>query len=128
MYAAEHVDLVGSSERHRRNRLGVRVAAGRRRACRNSRHTRDFGRDDAHVRGRDHGIAPARNVTADALHRNILVAEFYSRKRLDLHVAKRRALRLGKAAYLRLRKSDVGQRLRGDLRDERGDVFLCETE
>ena len=112
--AAEDVDLVGAGEVHRRDR-GVRDAALERRSARgDALDAGDLRRDDAHVGGRDHRVATARNVRADARHGDVSVAEPDAGERLDLEVDHRRPLRLREHAHLLLAERDVVQHLRRD--------------
>ena len=85
----------------------MRPAAERRRAGDDALDARDLGGNDRHVRGGDHRVAPARHVAADRIHRDMLVAEDDAGQRLDLDILHAGALRLGKAAHLRLRETDV---------------------
>ena len=67
------------------------------------------------MRRRDHGVAAARNVAADALNGDIPVAQRHARTRLDLEVVQRVTLRLGELPDLPLRELDVATNRRIDL-------------
>ena len=84
--AAEDVDLVGAREVHGGDGRVRHAPVERRRAGRDPLDARDLRRDDAHVRGRDHRVAAAGHVGADALDRDVPVAEPDARERLDLEV------------------------------------------
>jgi hypothetical protein len=125
---AQKKDFVGAAERHRGDGLGVRSAIGRRRAGDDPLHARDLGGDDAHVGRRDHRIAAARHVAADARDRDALVAEGHARQGGDLDVLERVLLRLRKAADLRLGERDVVDRLLGDAGDKGIDLGLAQAK
>ena len=117
--AAQNVDLVGAGERHRGHGLGVRGAVGRRGAGGDPLDARDLGRDHAHMRRRHHRVAPARDIAADAAHRDIAMAQRDARHRLDLDIRHRFALDAGEVADLGLGEGDVlddAGRHRGDQR------------
>src|SRR5262249_47948169 len=84
--------------------------------------------DDRHVRGGNHRIAPPGHIAADGIDRNVLVAENHARQRLDLEISPGVALALGKAAHLRLRKSDVIEIALGNLADGAFDLLLRKAE
>ena len=126
--AAEDVDLVGAREVHRGDR-GVRdPAVERRRAGRDALDAGDLRRDDAHVRGRDHRVAAAGHVRADARDGNVPVAEPDAGKRLDLEVGHRRPLRLRERPHLLLAERDVVQHLVGNALEARGDLVGSQPE
>ena len=68
---------------------------------------RNLGRQHRHVGRSKQGILTARHIAADALDRNVAVAKYDARQRLDLDVEERSFLRLGKIAHLLLREFDV---------------------
>ncbi len=100
--AAEHINLVGAGEVHRRDRLRVRHALVRRRAGGDVADPGDPRGDDRHMRRGDHRIAPARHIAADAADRDVAMAEHDAGQRLDLDIAHRCALDLGEVADLLL--------------------------
>src|SRR5258708_38062807 len=79
--------LVGAAEMHRGDRLGVRTALVRRRASRDVANPGNPRRHDAHMRRGDHRIPSARNITADTVDRDVLVAEHDAGQWLDLDIA-----------------------------------------
>src|SRR5690606_15076894 len=99
-----------------------------RRAGDDSRHTRDFRREDAHVRRRDHRITPAGKVAAYTADWNVPVTKRNAGQRFDLDVDQRRPLCLGTAPYLRLRELDILDGLFGQTGDDRVDLRLCQPE
>ena len=117
--AAEQIDLVGATQRHRGNGGGRRHAVQRRRAGGDTLHAGDLRGQHAHMRGRDHRIAAAGHITADTRDRNVLVAKPNAGQRLHLDVAQCGALHLGKAADLRLGELDVLDHLRRQAIDQR---------
>ena len=117
LHAAEHVDLVGAAEMHRRDDRRVRAALERRRAGDDAFDARDARGDDRHVRRGDHRIAPARHVAADRVHRDMAVAEDDAGQRLDLQVLHGVLLLLREVADLGLGELDVVEVALGDLRD-----------
>ena len=126
--AAEDVDLVGAGEVHRGDG-GVRHApVERRRARRDPLDARDLRRDDAHVGGGDHRVAAAGHVRADALDRDVPVAEPDARERLDLEVRHRRALGPGERPHLLLAERDVVEHLGRDALEARRDLVGVEPE
>ncbi len=128
LYAAEHIDLVGAREMHRRDRLRVRPALVRRRAGRDMTDARDLCRHDRHMRRRNHRIPPGRHITADLPDRNVAMAEDDARQGLDLDVLHGLTLDLGKVADLLLREFDVVDRLRRHLCDECADLVTRQPE
>ena len=107
LHAAEHENLVGAAEMHRRDNRRMRPAVKRRRAGDDVLHAGDARGDDRHMRRRHHRIAAARHVAADRIDRNILMAEHDAGHGLDLEVAHRLFLLLREIAHLRLGKLDV---------------------
>ena len=103
-------------------------AVERRRARRDALDARDLRRDDAHVRGRDHRVAAAGHVRADARDRDVPVAEANAGKRLDLEVDHRRPLRLGERPHLLLAERDVVEHLGRHAVEARGDLVGVEPE
>ena len=95
---AQHQDLVGAGEMHRRDDGRMRAALERRRRGHDALHPGDLGRQHAHMRRGDHRVFAARHVAADRIDRDVLVAEHHARQRLDLDVAQGGLLRFGKAA------------------------------
>ena len=128
LHAAEHVDLVGAGKLHRGDRGVGQPPVQRRRAGRHAPDAGDLRRDDAHVRGGDHGVAAARHVRTDALDRDVAVTEPHAGERLDLEVEQRRALRLGEPAHLLLAELDVVDHLCGDAGDAGCDLVGVEPE
>ena len=116
---AEQIDLIGAAQRHRGDGGGRRHAIQRRRAGGDTLHARDLRGQHAHVRGRDHRIAPTRHITADTGDRNVLVPKPNAGQRLHLHVTQCGALHLGKTADLRLGELDVLDHLRRQAVDQR---------
>ena len=109
--SAEDVDLVRAREMHGSDG-GIRHSAVERRgAGRDALNARDLRRDDAHVRRGDHRIPAAGHIRTDARDRNVPVAQPYTRKRLDLEVDHRRALRLCETPDLLLAERDVLEHL-----------------
>ena len=108
LHPAEAVDLVRPAEVLGDHDGGVRLALVGRRASRDALHPRDLRGHHAHVGGGDHRVLAAGDVGADAVHRDVLVAEDDAGHRLVLDVAKRRLLDLGEVPDLRLRELDVG--------------------
>ena len=84
--AAEAVDLVGAREMHGRDGGVGHAPVERRRTRRDALHACDLRRDDAHVRRRDHRVAAAGHVRADARDGDVPVAEPHARQRLHLEV------------------------------------------
>ena len=128
LHAAEHEDLVGAAEMHRRDDRRMRAAAERRRARDDAFDPRDLGGDDRHVRRGDHRVAPARHVAADRIHRDVAMAEDDAGQRLDLEIAHRFFLLLGEVAHLRLGELDVVEIALGDLADRALDLLRGELE
>src|SRR6266536_1588692 len=85
-------------------------------------------RDDAHLRGGDHRIAPARNIRACARDRDVAMPERDARKRLQLDVQDRRSLGFREPAHLSLGETDVLEHGPGDGRDDALDLRLVEAE
>ena len=112
--AAQTVDLVRSREILSRDDGRGRLAIKRRRAGDDTRHARDLGGHDGHVRRGHHRILPARHIGADRIDRDVLMAKHDAGQRLDFNVSQGLPLRLGEVADLRLSKLDVI------------DVALCE--
>ena len=104
LHAAEHENLVGAAEMHRRHDRRMRPALVGRRAGDDLLHAGDARGDDRHVRRRHHRIAAARHVAADRVDRNVPVAEHDARQRLDFEIAHRVFLFLRKITHLRLRE------------------------
>ena len=117
LHAAEHVDLVGAAEVHRRDDRRMRAALERRRAGDDAFDARDARGDDRHVRRGDHRIAPARHVAADRVHRDVAVAEDDAGQRLDLQVLHGVLLLLREVTDLGLGEPDVVEVSLGDLRN-----------
>ena len=107
LHAAEHENLVGAAEMHRRHDRRMRPAVKRRRAGDDVLHPGDARGDDRHMRRRHHRITPARHVAADRIHRDVPVPENDARQRLDVEIAQRRLLRFREIAHLRLGEFDV---------------------
>ena len=107
LHAAEHVDVVGAAEVHGGDDGRVRPALERRRAGDDALHARHARGHDRHMRRGDHGIASARHVAADRIHRDVPVTEHDAGQRLDLEIAQRLLLLLREIAHLRLRELDV---------------------
>ena len=105
--AAQQIDLIGTTQRHRGDGGSGRHAVERRRAGGDALHTGHLRGQHAHVRRRDHRITAPRHIAADAGDRDVLVAEPNAGQRLHLHIAQRGTLHLGKAADLRLGELDV---------------------
>ena len=108
LHPAEAVDLVRSAKVLGNHDGGIRLPLVGRRAGRDPLHPRDLRGHHAHVRGCDHRVLAARHVRADAVHRNVPMAEDDPRHRLVLDVAKGRLLDLGEVPDLGLRELDVG--------------------
>ncbi len=107
LHAAEHENLVGAAEMHRRHDRRMRPALERRRAGDDVLHAGDARGDDRHMRRRHHRIAAARHVAADRIHRDVPVAEHDAGQRLDFEIAQRLFLLLREIAHLRLGELDV---------------------
>ncbi len=107
LHASDGVDFIGSAQVHRGDDGGMRRALERRRGGDDALHARGLRGDDAHVRRGHHGIASAGHVAADAIHRNVLVAEHDAGQRFDFDVLQRGPLHQGEVADLRLRELDV---------------------
>ena len=107
LYPAEAVDLVRASEVLGGHDGRVRLALVGRRAGDDPLHPRDLRGDHAHVGGRDHRVLAARHVGADAVDRDVLVAEDDAGHRLALDVAERLFLDSCEVADLRLSELDV---------------------
>jgi hypothetical protein len=124
LHAAEAVDRVGPGKVLRRDdrRRGPSLK-GRRRGD-DARHARDLRGDDRHMGRGEQRILPARNVAADALHRDVLVAEHHARQRLDFDILHRRALMLGEVFHLRLRELDVLDVARRELAEAVSDFLV----
>ncbi len=122
--AAQHMDLVGAAQMHRRDRLGMRAALVRRGAGGDVADAGDLRGDDRHMRRGDHRVAPARHIAADPADRDMAMAEHHAGQGLDLDILQRGALDLGEVADLRLGEFDVGDGLRRDLRDESADLVV----
>ena len=75
LHPAEAVDLVRPAEVLGDHDGGVRLALVGRRASRDALHPRDLRGHHAHVGGGDHRVLAAGDVGADAVHRDVLVAE-----------------------------------------------------
>ena len=126
--AADDIDLVGATQRHRRDGLGMGRPAGRWRAGNDVPDAGHPGRDDAHMRRGHHGIAPARHVAPDAVDRNVPVPQCHARQGLHLHVPDRLALNLREVADLRLSEADVCDGLVGDRFHQPVDLGLGQPE
>src|SRR5438045_2563844 len=89
-------------------------------------HARYARSHDRHVGGRDHGMPAPRDVAADRIHRDVLVAEHNAGKSLYFEVAQRFPLLLGKVAHLRLGKFYIVKIALADLADCALDFRDCE--
>jgi len=76
----------------------------------------------------DHRVAAAGHVAADAVDRDVLVAETDAGKGFDLDIAQGVLLRLGEAADLGLGELDVGDDLVGQTVDQGLDLIGAEAE
>ena len=74
---------------------------------------------------RYHRELATRNIAPNGLDRDILVPEDNTRHRFDLDIQHRIALYLSEIANLFLRKADVRQFARGELRDQCIDFFCA---
>ena len=128
LHAAEHVDLVGSGEMHRRDRRVGRPAAERRGARGDALDPGHLRGDDAHVGRRDHRVPAARHVRADVPDRNVPVAETHAGERLDVEIEHRFALRLSEPPHLRLAEGDVLEHLGRHPVEARVDLVRVEPE
>ena len=108
LHAAQHVNLVGASQGHRRNGLCRQHPIDGRSAGGHAPHPRDFRGEHTHVRRRNHRITTAGHVSTDRADGNQFVAERHSGKGLDFHRLKRRKLGLRESPNLGLRKFDIG--------------------
>ncbi len=98
---------MGPAEMHCSDDGGVGFAfLGRSRCC-DAGNARHRGREDRHMRRRDHRVLAAWNIATDRLDRNIAVAEEDPRHCLDFDIGHRRSLGFGKFADLSLGKPDV---------------------
>ena len=86
------------------------MSGSRRRARDHSGYSRHSGGNYTHVRGGDHRVTSAWNVTTDTGYWDILVAQAHTGNRFDFHVLERTFLYLGEMANLRLGKLDIGDR------------------
>ena len=128
LHAAEHVNLVGATKMHRGDDRRVRPAFERRRTGDDAVHARDARRHDRHVRRGDHGIASARHVAADRVHRDVPVSQHDAGQRLDLEIAHGLFLLLREVAHLRLREFDVVEVSLADPRYRAFDLASIELE
>ena len=128
LHAAEDVDLVGAAQVHRGDDRRMRPALERRRAGDDAAHARDLRGHDRHMRRGHHRIAPARDVAADAVHRDVPVPQDDAGKRLDLEVQQGRLLLLREVAHLRLGEADVVEIAPGELGDGALDLLRGEPE
>ena len=108
---------------HGGDRLGMRAPLVRRRAGNDVPDPGDARGHDRHMGRRDHRIAPARHVAADAVDRNVAMAEHDAGQRFDLDILHRITLDLREVADLRLREFDVGDRLCRHSGEERADLL-----
>ena len=75
LHAAQDVDLIGAAQMHGCHGGGRRGAVHGRGRRNDPLDPGDLCGDNAHMRRGNHGIAPARHIAADAVDRNVLVAE-----------------------------------------------------
>ena len=126
--AADEVDLVGAGEVHGRDRRvgddAARCGSHRRHAL----HAGDLRRQDRHVRRSEQRVAPAGDVGADRVDRDVLLPEEHARFDLGLEVGQRVALQLGEPADVVLDRADVVDGLLGHLCDGRRDLLVGEAE
>jgi hypothetical protein len=128
LHAAEHEDLVGAAEMHRRHDRRMRTALEWRRAGDDVPDAGDPRGNDRHVGGGDHRIAAARYVAADRVHRDVAVSKHDARQRFHLELAQRLLLLLREIAHLRLREPDIVEIALAHLRDRALDLCRCELE
>ena len=100
----------------------MRLALIGRRAGDDATHAGGTRSDNAHMRRGDHRIAAAGDVTADAVDRNIFVAELHAGQSFNFDVLDGITLVLREVTDLRLRKLDVGNGLRFDLGHDRIEI------
>ena len=79
------------------------------------------------MRGGDHGELAARNVAADRLHGDVLVAKDHAGEGLDLDIKHGVPLCLGEVANLGLSEFKIRHFLRGDLCDDLFDLGVREA-
>jgi hypothetical protein len=128
LHTAQHIDRIGTRQMHGGDDGRSRLALERRRAGHDALDAGDLRRDHTHVRRGDQWILAARHVAADAIHRNILVAENHAGQCLHLDIAQRVALDLGEIANLSLGEADVIEIARGHLPHAGLHLIVAETE
>ena len=126
--SAQNVNLVSAAKVHGRDYARIGFAVEGRGARDDPRHTSNARRRHRHVRGSYHRELTARHVAPYGLHWDVLVTEDDARHGFNFDVGHAVALSLRKNAHLLLRKLDVVQLLRGQLRDQIIDLGLRQSE
>ena len=118
LHPAEREDAVRPGFGHGVDRGRVpALAPDRRRARDHGLHAGHLGGDDAHLRRPEHRVAPARNVAAHGVDRDVLVAQPHARPEFHLQREKRLQLLLREPPHVALAELRVADRLRRELRD-----------
>ena len=128
LHAAQAVDFVRAAEMHGGDHRVARRPLVWRPAGDDAAHAGHFGSDHAHMRRGDHRILAARHVAADAVDRQVAVAEHHAGTDFLFHVLQGGALNLRETAHLRLGEADVFQGGLRHPRDAGVDVRFGEAE
>jgi len=128
LHTTHAVDFIRTGQMHRRNGRGMGPAFIRRGAGDHPRHTGHLGGHDGHMGRGHHRITTTGHVTANAVHRNVLVAQGHTGKRLDLHILHGILLDLREVADLGLGKLDILDGLLGQRVHQRLDIRIRQTE